>query len=540
MALTLDALLADPGLRLRAINLPEDAGREPIRGVHAELIDTRTPRLERAWLLVTNGTRLRGDQAAQTALAEAAASAGLTAIVIRTGPVFRVAPAALRQAAESLGVALVACPATTPAEQVIAAVDRAIVTPDIEERDRALATVGHLGEAFAEPHPARAVVRRLGAVTDATVALFAADGGTLAATGEGPIRSIWSQLTRRDRVPCDFAIGRWLVAAHPVEATPESAAWIALATRDRGGFEQVIRRHVQAAARLAQSAILIDDARGAEDRQRRALLLRELLEPDAGSLPVARLIAVGLDPAGPARAIAVSGPRWPAPETPARLALQRRTVRSLIEASLAEATPALATIDGERVIALAQVQDREIERWLEIAAEQAGPLRAGVGRTVRMPGPIASSLRDATLALPLAGRGAIGRVATIDAIGLGAWLLASAPPDAIATRVQAFLAPLEEKPLLRDTLVSYLAHGTDIPRTARALHVHPNSLRYRLGRIEQALGRSLRDVDTIVEARLALSASGGAGRGRTIVARRGRGDLRLSTDEIMALTRGVD
>ena len=48
-----------------------------------------------------------------------------------------------------------------------------------------------------------------------------------------------------------------------------------------------------------------------------------------------------------------------------------------------------------------------------------------------------------------------------------------------------------------------------INATAEAMHVHPNTLRYRLGRVEKLLGRSLRQPATIAELTLALHAPGG-------------------------------
>jgi DNA-binding PucR family transcriptional regulator len=50
-----------------------------------------------------------------------------------------------------------------------------------------------------------------------------------------------------------------------------------------------------------------------------------------------------------------------------------------------------------------------------------------------------------------------------------------------------------------------------VPRTAAALHLHANSLRYRLGRIEDQLGRSLRDPGTIANLYLAVLLERAAG-----------------------------
>ena len=52
----------------------------------------------------------------------------------------------------------------------------------------------------------------------------------------------------------------------------------------------------------------------------------------------------------------------------------------------------------------------------------------------------------------------------------------------------------------------------DVNATAEAMHVHPNTLRYRLSRVEKLLGRSLRNPATIAKLSLALLASPRDGR----------------------------
>lgn len=56
-------------------------------------------------------------------------------------------------------------------------------------------------------------------------------------------------------------------------------------------------------------------------------------------------------------------------------------------------------------------------------------------------------------------------------------------------------------------LRAYLANGRSIPRTAKALHVHVNTLRYQLARFEELTGWPLDETDTLVELSWALYAS---------------------------------
>jgi hypothetical protein len=69
--------------------------------------------------------------------------------------------------------------------------------------------------------------------------------------------------------------------------------------------------------------------------------------------------------------------------------------------------------------------------------------------------------------------------------------------DAFAERHLAPLAGLGME--LEGTLRTYLDQGMRIEDTARALHVHANTLRHRLRRFEEATGASLRDPRVVVE-----------------------------------------
>jgi sugar diacid utilization regulator len=61
------------------------------------------------------------------------------------------------------------------------------------------------------------------------------------------------------------------------------------------------------------------------------------------------------------------------------------------------------------------------------------------------------------------------------------------PSDAVPALV-SLLDPLERNPDLLLTLDAYLAEDLDRRRTAAALHVHPNTLDYRLKRIVELTG----------------------------------------------------
>lgn len=61
---------------------------------------------------------------------------------------------------------------------------------------------------------------------------------------------------------------------------------------------------------------------------------------------------------------------------------------------------------------------------------------------------------------------------------------------------------------LVDTLRSYLECGAQVRATAKALGVHENTVRYRLGRIEHVTGMDVRRFDTLLAAQLAFQVEG--------------------------------
>ncbi|GEL16826.1 helix-turn-helix domain-containing protein [Pseudonocardia asaccharolytica] len=61
---------------------------------------------------------------------------------------------------------------------------------------------------------------------------------------------------------------------------------------------------------------------------------------------------------------------------------------------------------------------------------------------------------------------------------------------------------------LVETLRSYLASGAQVRATAKALGVHENTVRYRLGRIEHVTGMDMRRFDALLAAQLAFQVEG--------------------------------
>ena len=76
----------------------------------------------------------------------------------------------------------------------------------------------------------------------------------------------------------------------------------------------------------------------------------------------------------------------------------------------------------------------------------------------------------------------------------------------------ARLAPLRalpagERDRLTETLAAWLDHQRHTPRIAEALHVHPQTVRYRVAKLRELLGDAMDDPDGRFELQLALRIS---------------------------------
>ena len=146
----------------------------------------------------------------------------------------------------------------------------------------------------------------------------------------------------------------------------------------------------------------------------------------------------------------------------------------------------------------------------EAARRLPGSLVAvGIGRTCADPLDLAASHREALRALAVGGRtrGA-GHVSLFEDLGLDRLLAGCSDGELTAFR-DATLGKLlahdaaHQSELVR-TLEAFLASGGNAARAAQALFVHYNTLRHRLGTIEQVLGQDLDDADARLSLALAL------------------------------------
>jgi hypothetical protein len=139
---------------------------------------------------------------------------------------------------------------------------------------------------------------------------------------------------------------------------------------------------------------------------------------------------------------------------------------------------------------------------------------AAIGPTVGLP-EAADSLRWASRALSLMGRGLLptppsGKGALRCADHLPSLLLYSDEPllRMLSRRVLTPLrdVPTSQRDRLGETLLAWLQSGNSVGDVAARLHVHPQTVRYRLRQLEKLFGDCLREPEMRFELELALRA----------------------------------
>jgi purine catabolism regulator len=83
-------------------------------------------------------------------------------------------------------------------------------------------------------------------------------------------------------------------------------------------------------------------------------------------------------------------------------------------------------------------------------------------------------------------------------------LLCTADGAQLRARAEVLLAPLRDHPQLLEAVVAWFACDLNVNDAAARLHLHPNSLRYRLARVDEVTGRALHALPNLVDLYLAL------------------------------------
>lgn len=283
----------------------------------------------------------------------------------------------------------------------------------------------------------------------------------------------------------------WFVAAEgrwpdwEPEAVEAVAEFAAIAALDRSRLDEGLR----AVRPIAAEAIAL--ARGGGS------------QPDVST----RLRQAGLDPAQPLIAVMAGF---------AGRAGLAETIRIVLEDVAALAgQPVVAPAGEGYAVALLPAADpgvaARVAAALRLLAPAAGraPIAAGISAPCA-PAALRGALEEAQYARLLAElRGGVVSVVTGEELASHVLLLAAVPDQvrrAFAVRVLGPVLDYDERTSasLRRTLQAYLDCSGSWSKTSEILHLHVNTVRYRIERVEQLTGRDLSRLEDRVDIFLAL------------------------------------
>jgi purine catabolism regulator len=470
----------------------------PVAGAETVEADRPEELTARDHIMFTTGVRLRGNPELQRQLVIESEARGVAALGFGVGLVFRSIPRVLLEEARARDFPVFEVPFQVPFRDIIAFINRSYLSDDFSSLKRTVALQNTLLGAVGESRPEAALVGRLATIVGGAV-LFRPGGTVVAAAGVVPVAAIWDWIARQGGGHGVFEVDGSEVSATPIHVEGRVRFWLALAGRAGEVTSLLAGPVVEVAERLLRLMDLARDVGAMEERVRRGELLHDLLDEErARQVSQERLEVFGFSAKGPWRvALLAVG------------AALDEAVRLVGNAAASTGTPHLIGLHEGRVALVVEGDGALLEAWAANLAAAGLSVRAALGRAVDTPARLVDSRADALLALDFLERtsAAPGRVLRFEDFELIDALVSAADPGELRARVDLVLDPLRAHPQLLETLAAYLAADQNVNVAAEGLHVHPNSLRYRLGRVEELLGRSLRNPGTVADLYVALRAA---------------------------------
>ncbi|MCL7497055.1 PucR family transcriptional regulator ligand-binding domain-containing protein [Streptomyces sp. MCA2] len=542
---TLASLVNHTALKLTVL-----AGEErldvPVRWAHAsELIDP-VPYMEGGELLLITALKLDAEDAEATRrYVRRVAEAGVVGLGFAVGVNYEGVPEALVEAAREQGLPLLGVPRRTPFIAISKAVSAAVAADQYRAVTAGFEAQRELTRAALSAEGPAELLARLAAHLDGWAALYDASGAVVAAAPDwaarraarltddvgrlrerpAPASSVVSDTDGDDRVELQsLGTGR---RARGVLAVGTGAP---LGTAERYAVHSAV----------ALLTLTTERSRALQDAEQRlgAAVLKMLLagEPDHARAVAGRLYGGLLD--APFRVV-VAEP-MAGEEQGSRVSAGAGATGGLdgladaMDSAAARTGEAvLAVPDGDRLIVLVADGGAAADACAAYAAEaearagaqprargRAGRAEAGHGEGVAVglsaptgPTAAANAYRQAEQALSVARRRGRALVEHEDvAAGSVLPLLADDAVRAFADGLLRALREHDEKGRgdLVASLRAWLARHGQWDAAAADLGVHRHTLRYRMRRVEEILGRSLDDADVRMELWLALKATSGA------------------------------
>jgi purine catabolism regulator len=476
--LTVRDLVADAALGL-AVRAGELALDRPIAWVHTSELADPAPFLEGGELLLTTGLTLRAEDSG--GLVERLTAVGVAGLGFGVGLSHRQIPDELVEAAERAGLPLLEVPRPTPFIAISKAVSQAVAADEYASLRRTSRAQHELAQAAGTTNGVAALVRKLARLLDAWVLLLDAGGRLLRSTPAAAGARLSDLESEVDKMRAKRGL-----AAAGFSLGDQEVSMQALGGRARGflvvgrakPFATTDHHVINSAASLLTLALEQVEALAAARRRLRAGCLELMLRGE----PVQDVLAdlhTELPPE-PFRVVVLAGARdrdellsrlaADQPSAPAYLAEHGDVVVGLV------GDGALAWLTGQPGVAIGVSEPCEL---------------AGLAEGLRQAQQAARAARRTDTVVhfgDLAGHGLLNLVPAVDARAFA----------------EAVLAPLRGREVLLASLQTWLAHHGQWDPAASRLGVHRHTLRNRVRKVEELLGRSLDQPGVRAELWLAL------------------------------------
>ncbi|MGH3501439.1 MAG: PucR family transcriptional regulator [Nocardioidaceae bacterium] len=505
--LRLSDVLGRAELRLELLTALRSGPRRKVKGAHAIEIANPTRWTPPHWVMLTTGLRLRGRRGEQRALIQELVEHGIAALGYSIGINTKQVPYGLLDEAERLNFPVFTIPFETPSRSIIDYVHRALLATDDALLKRALAVQDYLlGEPDADidtgGYAGRvelALVDRLQVLVSAKVMLARSDGHVSHPPDAMLPKQVQRQLAAAVGAdPTELRYRERSFLAFPVHAGSHLVYWLLVPDY---GYRRGTAA-VEAVAATVRMLGLLSLARLESPTSptflRAELLNRAMRAARGGVLEIDQAARrLGFDKSHECHGVVVAGDtQWSANDDDLALHPVARTID----------TAGLPYLLGgrERELLLAvQASEEHIRRVLA----SAGRFRIGVGRGVDGLERIGQSIAEASFVLARAPEGGAD-VRAFDELPLATWSVGRTCDSEVGKRSRALLGLLRSQPLALEALIAYLRADQDVVRAARELHLHPNSVRYRLSRVEELLRRPVKSPETVASVYIALVSQG--------------------------------
>ncbi|MGC8481898.1 MAG: PucR family transcriptional regulator, partial [Acidimicrobiales bacterium] len=540
--IALGDILNQRSLGLQLVVGTSDDYRRSVTGAHAIEIANPSRWVSSHWVALTTGLRLKGRPSAQRDLVAELSEKGIAALGFGLGVNFQRIPGALLDEAQQRKFPLFVVPFSTGFAEVIAFVNQSLASPHLNSLLRYVSMQDYLLSSLSEPDPLREVTQRMSRLLAMRIVVVQRNGNAFDSSShpQVPVTDIVDSLEKQ--LSIDYPDRTDLV--HLLPPRDERRPHVGLSTDRLSSIAQHISTVVDfQVGGEGATAVSV----GIGDRQVGWLVAVELEPTDTESsslrLPLLRSVAhlIGVAIAQQrstsvthyerqrniVRELLPEHSTWAKADHTAHRS--RAISDSLVNHGFGMDEP--LTIASVRILEhnshLRAPNGAEFEQMLEILQADVAVLLAdhrkedavfvlphachealsalprildvvvGVSGEVTAFGDAPKALTTARFAVQQ-HHGTRGRIDFSD-LPLGTWLTGYAPPSILAKRSRALLERIADQPYLLETLRAYLSADLDITRAAERLGVHPNSLRYRLARIEERLGLSIHSVPDLVD-----------------------------------------